>query len=187
MALRKEPSKSEIKNWLAFYNMVPNLFWSILNLVPVSVYCFNHVEQKNLYLFLAVSLFPLLVKRSFLDKIQISKSAANYQKLGVPVVNRFAQNGAIINNLMKRKFPGYRSVTSRKSSIAALINQTYVFEKFHWILFIFFFLIIIYAILNRQVVWACVIFVNNTLYNFYPNLLQQYIRLKLRLSLQKNQ
>ena len=92
---------------------------------------------------------------------------------------RVAQNGVIINNLVKRKFPGHKAVTNKRSSIAGLISQTYMFEKFHLILFLFFSLTITYAFIKGHSAWACILLLTNIAYNIYPNLLQQYIRLKL--------
>jgi hypothetical protein len=121
----------------------------------------------------------LLLKNSFLDKLQIGKTATIYKKLGVHLINKVAQNGVIINTLIKRKFPEHKVVTNKDSSITRLINQTYVFEKFHLILFVFFCLAAVYAIAKSHLYWAFIISLTNIAYNIYPNLLQQYIRLKL--------
>lgn len=161
--------------------MIPNLVWSILNLAPVSIFCFTLAPLRFFYTFLAISLIPLFLKNSFLDKIQIGKTTVIYRKLGVHIINKVAQNGVIINTLIRKKFPAHKTVTKAKLSIARLINQTYIFEKFHLILFLFFCLVIVYAAANRHPFWAWTILLNNIAYNIYPNFLQQYIRLKLRL------
>ena len=171
----------EIKKLAGLYNMIPNFIWSLLNLVPISIFCFKIVDLKIVYIFLAISFSPIFLKNSFLDKIQIGKTSSIYRKLGVHFINRVAQNGVLINKLIKRKFPDYKAVTNNKSSIAKLINQTYMFEKFHLMLFIFFSLIIIYAVLHQELLWSFIILLCNIVYNVYPNFLQQYIRLKLKL------
>ena len=181
MVLKNEGDVNKIKRILAWYNMIPNLIWSILNLAPISIYCFTLLNYKTFYIFLAASLTPIFLKNSFLDKLQIGKTVKIYKQLGVPLINKVAQNGVIINTLLKRKYPDHKVVTSRKSSVAGLIARTYIFEKFHLILFLFFSLTIIYAFLNAHWVWACIILLTNIAYNIYPNLLQQYIRLKLKL------
>jgi len=56
-----------------------------------------------------------------------------------------------------------------------------MFEKFHFIMFVFFILITIYALVENHFWWAIIISATNLLYNIYPNLLQQYVRLKLML------
>jgi len=179
MVLENEKDLNKAKKTLAWYNMIPNLIWSILNLTPVSIYCFTLLNYKTFYIFLAVSLIPIFLKNSFLDKLQIGKTIKIYKQLGVHLINKVAQNGVIINNLIKRKFPDHKVVTNKKSSIDGLINQTYIFEKFHLILFLFFSLTITYAFIKGHLTWACIILLTNIAYNIYPNLLQQYIRLKL--------
>jgi len=119
------------------------------------------------------------LKNSFVDKLQIGKTIKIYKQLGVHHINKVAQNGVIINNLIKRKFPDHKIVTNKRSSVSGLIAQTYIFEKFHLILFLFFSLTFIASFLNGHWVWAAVILLTNIAYNIYPNLLQQYMRLKL--------
>ncbi len=50
---------------------------------------------------------------------------------------------------------------------------------FHFILFIFFSETILFALINKYYLWAFFIFIGNVIYNIYPILLQQYIRLKI--------
>jgi len=181
MALRNEKDVNKVKRLVAWYNMIPNLIWSILNLTPISIYCYTLMDYKTFYILLAASLIPLFFKNSFLDKLQIGKTIKIYKRLGVHFINKVAQNGVIINTLIKRRFPDHKIVTNRRSSIAALINQTYIFEKFHLILFLFFSFTMTHAFINGHYAWACIILLTNVAYNIYPNLLQQYIRLKLKL------
>ena len=179
MVLKNERDLSKIRRMLAWYNMIPNFIWSILNLTPITIYCFTLLNYKTFYVFLIASLIPIFLKNSFLDKLQIGKTTKIYKQLGVHQINKVAQNGVIINNLIKRKFPAHKVVTSKKSSVSGLIARTYIFEKFHLILFLFFTLTMMYAFLKEHWAWACVILLTNIAYNIYPNLLQQYIRLKL--------
>jgi len=181
MPLSSDEHSKKIQRTLALYNMIPNLIWTIINLTPIFIFCFTLMSHKIIYIFLAVSSIPIFLKNSFLDKLQVAKTTSTYKKLGVNVINRFAQNGAIINRLMKKKFPEYKIVSIKESSISSLIGHTYMFEKFHLILFLFFDFTIVYAIVNAHLFWASIILVSNIAYNIYPNLLQQYIRLKLKL------
>jgi hypothetical protein len=132
------------------------------------------------YLFLALSLVPLVLPNSFFDKIQIGNSSSVYKKLGVSVFNKFSQNGEIINGLIRKKFPEYKAVNLQKPSINGLIQQTYIFEKFHSMMFVFFCLGSGYAIIKGHIGWGIGIFITNLIYNIYPNLLQQYIRVRLK-------
>lgn len=181
MTINNEIILKKRKRLLAWYNMIPNLVWSVLNLAPILIFCFTLIELKLIYIFLAISFIPAFLKNSFIDRLQIGKTTKVYRKLGVHIINKISQNGNIINNLLKKKFPEHKILTKDKRSISALITQTYVFEKFHLVLFLFFSLIISYSIINQYWIWAFVILLTNIAYNIYPNFLQQYIRLKLSL------
>jgi hypothetical protein len=174
-----------IKKLLTWYNMIPNVAWSILNLVPVSIYCYNMVNHKSLYIFIALSVVPGFFPNSFYNSIQVGRTTRIYKRLGVGLVNQLAQNGAIINHLVRKKFPGYKAIGNQQTSIDKFLQQTYMFEKFHFIMFVFFVLITVYALVKNHFWWAVIISTTNLLYNVYPNLLQQYIRLKLKLHTKK--
>src|SRR6188768_2118542 len=103
MVLKNDGNLKKIKQTLAWYNMIPNLIWSILNLTPVSIYCFTQLNYKLFYIFLTISLIPIFLKNSFVDKLQVGKTSRSYKQLGVHLINQVAQNGVIINNLIKRK------------------------------------------------------------------------------------
>ena len=168
-----------LKQTVAFYNAVPNIIWSILNLLPVSIFCYRFVNLKLLLLFLLISGFAVLLPKAFFQNIQLSNSVRVYKKLGVHWINKFTQNGEIINRLVRKKNPEYRVVSIKKPSINRLVGQTYMFEKFHFLLFIFFILITASAIIMQYPGWALIITVTNIIYNVYPCLLQQYIRIRL--------
>jgi hypothetical protein len=135
---------------------------------------------------MVLSVIPGFFPNSFYDRIQVGKTTRVYKSLGVGFINKLAQNGTIINQLVRKKFPGYKMIVHQRSSINKLLQQTYMFEKFHFIMFVFFILITSYALAKNHFWWAVIISVANLLYNVYPNLLQQFIRLKLRLH-NKNQ
>jgi hypothetical protein len=172
---------STVRRLLNRYNMIPNVLWSVLNLVPISIYCYNNVDRRSLYIFIALSVIPGFFRNSLYDRIQIGRTARTYKRLGVGLVNKLAQNGTIINDLVRKKFPNYKMVVYQRSSIDKLLQQTYLFEKFHFIMFVFFILITGYALVKNHFWWVVIISATNVLYNVYPNLLQQYVRLKLRL------
>ena len=171
---------SRIKRLRNWYNMIPNVVWSVLNLFPISTYCYNKVDHRSLYIFMALSVIPGFLPNSFYDRIQLGRTTRIYKRVGVGIVNKIAQNGTIINRLIKKKFPGYKMILYERSSIHKLLQQTYLFEKFHFIMFVFFILITAYALVKNDLWWVVIISITNLLYNVYPNLLQQYVRLKLK-------
>jgi Glycosyl-4,4'-diaponeurosporenoate acyltransferase len=181
MSIKIEGHSKKRRTLLAWYNLIPNLIWSVLNLTPILVFFFTLIELRLIYIFLALSFIPAFLKNSIIDKLQIGKTTRTYKKLGVHLIKKVSQNGDIINALLKKTFPEHKILANRKKSISALINQTNVFEKFHLILFLFFSLIVIYSIINEYWIWAFTILFTSIAYNVYPNFLQQYIRLKLSL------
>ncbi len=172
---------SKLKKRKELYNMVPNVIWSILNLVPVSVFCYRLMNLSLFFTFLAPALLTVFLPNSFFNKMQLGTTTSIYKKLGVHIVNKVAQNGDVINALIRKRFPDYKVISSQRSSINKLLQQTYMFEKFHFMMFVLFSLITVYALGKSYFGWAIAISVTNLAYNIYPNLLQQYIRLKLML------
>jgi len=171
----------KIRRLQNFYNAIPNLVWSALSLVPITVFCYQSMSPKWFWIFLGLSFLPLFFPNILLDKLQIGRSTKIYKKLGVHFINRIAQNGEFVNRLIRKRFPDHKVVSFDKKSSNRLVAQTYVFEKFHLMLFIFFTLAAIYAFAHHFSGWAWLFILTNILYNVYPNLLQQYIRVKLRI------
>ncbi len=179
MAIESQKDFKRAKRLLAWYNMIPNLVWSVINLVPISIFCYSYMDIRLLLIFSIASFVPVFFKNSFLDKMRVGNTTGIYKKLGVHIINKVAQNGDLINSFVRKKFPNYKGVELNKMSIRRLVSQTYFFEKFHLVLFLFFILTTTYALLKRYFWWSFFISLSNIGYNVYPNLLQQYIRLKL--------
>ena len=168
-----------IKRRVAFYNGVANLFWTVLNLLPIYIYCYSSVAPWWLYVAGAISVTTLFLPRITLNKLQLGTTTAVYHKLGVHYINRVTQNGTFINNLIRRKYPHYKVVGNTRQDIQLHYRKTYMFERFHYLLLCFFTCIIIYALVQEQYGWAGLLLLTNILYNMYPILLQQYVRIKL--------
>ncbi len=159
--------------------MIANLFWSVIHLTPISVFCYTYMNSTLFYIFLITSLLPVLLPYSFFNTIQLSTSTAVYKKIGVKFINKFTQNGDVINRLIRKTYPQYKVISTKRSSAAKLIRQTYMFEKFHFMMFLFFAMVSFYACIENCFIWTVAISISNLLYNVYPNLLQQYIRIRL--------
>jgi Glycosyl-4,4'-diaponeurosporenoate acyltransferase len=181
----KQKELRKIARLAAAYNMIPNLIWSTLFLFPVVVFCFDYSTPKNVLFLAGLSLIPIFFPNSFFDLIQVSKNTTFYKRIGVKHINKLAQNGDFLIRFMKNKYPGFKTISVNKSSIKKQFNQTYFFEKFHFSMFIFFTAITIYALVRAQLIWAVVILICNLFYNIYPNLLQQYMRLRLASSMRR--
>ena len=101
-----------------------------------------------------------------------------YRRLGVLAVNRFTQDGTLVNALLRRRYPHYRRVHSRQSR-AALVGNSYHMERFHMAALLFFLFASGYAVGHGYGRWAGVLTLLNIGYNLYPIWLQQYLRLRL--------
>ena len=180
MARHEDKEGQKIRRLVTGYNMIANLFWSAINLAPIAAFCYKHIELKLLFLLLAIGLVPMFLPNVIFDRMQFARTTSFYKKIGVDFVNYFAQNGEFVNKLVKKKFPRHRIISVDKRSINKLLNQTYMFEKFHFMMFLIFTFVIFYALFRNYVWWALIIFINNVVYNIYPNFLQQYIRVRLK-------
>jgi hypothetical protein len=172
-------SPATMNRTLAWYNMVPNLFWSVLHLLPLCIFCYYYVTLPLLFSLLAICIIAGFLPLAFFRLLQLAPSPFVYRRLGVPHLNKVTQNGTVVKGWMQKKYPQHRVLRSRKADIARLIRQTYVFEKFHFMFFLFFCGCMLLALGVGAWAWAGLLLLLNITYNVYPCLLQQYIRLKL--------
>jgi hypothetical protein len=179
MTSPEEKESARINRLTAAYNMIPNLVWTALFLSPVAIFCYTLISAKSVFILLGISLIPVFFPNSFFDAIQLSRNPAFYRRIGVRFINKFAQNGALLNQYLKNKYPKFKPVSKYKSSVAKHYYQTYFFEKFHFSLFVFFTAVTVFALTKNFLLWAFILSLCNLFYNIYPNMVQQYIRLKL--------
>jgi len=99
--------------------------------------------------------------------------------LGVDKFKKLSTNGDLINKRIRKKFPTHRNVINFET-IKEKLNETYTIEKSHTVLFIFCLMTNIYALITNSYGTAIILFVGNILFNYYPNLLQQYNRIRYR-------
>jgi hypothetical protein len=180
---KKEAEK--IARMVATYNMLPNLFWTILFLFPITLFCYTLIAPKTVFILLGTSLVPLFFPNAFFDAIQLSGKPNFYKRIGVRHINKFTQNGTLLHQYLRKKYPKFKAISINRASIKKQYVQTYFFEKFHFSSFIFFTAITILALAKRYPGWALILSGCNLFYNIYPNLLQQYIRLKLASAIKK--
>jgi hypothetical protein len=156
--------------------MAANLIWSVINILPVYIFCYKYVDHKSVYIFIAISLPAIFLPKSFLNKIQLANSTSVYKKLGADLINKFIQNGDFINNLIKKKYPEYKVVYNKRKSIDGFVQQTFNNEKFHWFMFVFFMLTIVYAVqylkntMSGQSSFSFVILYTISTQYFYSNM-----------------
>lgn len=165
---------------LALYNGIANLSWSVIGLTPVFIYCYQQLPVEKLIYFIAPAVVPVFLPRSLLQKLQVSMTRHWYERLHIHRINGLTQNGSLIKRRLAQQFGTQPGRIRNQRSINRLINQTYMFERFHWMLFVIFTLLMADALLRGQFIWGLVLLISNLVYNVCPNLLQQYLRLRLR-------
>ena len=158
--------------------MIPNLVWTALFLLPAGIFCYTFLNLRSIFILLGMSLLPTFFPNSFFDAIQLSRNPVFYKRIGVKYINKFTQNGTVLTRYLKNRYPKFKPPTS-KSSVKKHYYQTYFFEKFHFSLFIFYLAVTVFALAKSYFLWAIILSICNLFYNIYPNLLQQYMRLKL--------
>lgn len=163
---------------VACYNAVPSVLWSGLALGPLVVCCYRYVERPWLWGLVALSLLAYAWPAAWLRRLQLARSVQVYQRLGVPRVGYVTQQGALVNKLLRRRYPGYRALVGRRA-VARLLSTTYQQERFHWAGLVFFLAISLYVGAAGRLGWALGLALLNVGYNLYPIWLQQYLRVRL--------
>jgi len=172
----KQPGR--IRKLGIFYNQSVNMFWSVVNLFPLSWFCYRWMEPKWLYFFIAISLLSGFLPASFYYAMQLGKTTSVYKKIGIRFIKKFTQDGDFVNRLIRSKFPEYRLVDS-KSSVKRQFKKAFLNERFHFIMLSFFLLTTFYALVHGYIWWVVILTVTNIIYNIYPIFLQQYLRIRL--------
>jgi hypothetical protein len=134
-------------------------------------------EFKWMIVFVVISYLVSRLPKSFYDRFQISTDLNIYKKLGVDKFKKLSTNGDLINRRIRKKYPTHRNVTNYET-IKEKLNETYTIEKSHTVLFIFCLLTNIYAFWTNSIGTAIILLIGNILFNYYPNLLQQYNRIR---------
>lgn len=169
---------------IVLYNQLINFFWTILAFAPVVYFCYQYLALSLLYWFIGISCLVLFVPASWLARIQLSNSQNAYKKIGVRFIKKYTQDGDVVNRVIKNKYPEYKYVGNRQS-FKKVVGKTYANEKFHYLAFVFFLCLGIYAFLQGLVAWGIFISIANIVYNLYPIFLQQYNRIRINLLMRR--
>jgi Glycosyl-4,4'-diaponeurosporenoate acyltransferase len=151
------------------------------NWTSAYIFCYRYMGRAWLWAFVAASLIAFVVPACKLSYLELSSTVTTYRKLRVHWVNHFVQHGSLINHFLRQRYPEYRRTRSRAWT-ANLLQSTYLQERFHWTVLLFFLLSSLYGISRGYPGWALLITIINVLYNLYPIWSQQYIRVRLNRS-----
>jgi hypothetical protein len=159
-------------------NQFINFFWTILCFAAIVVYWFSVGLLPAFYVFIALSLIPAFLPQKVMAKLQLSKSAAFYERLGVRFIRKFVQHGDIANSISRKTKPNYQ-VIAQKNDPATYLKTINMYERFHMLCLVFFLFTTAAALVDRKFIMAAAITISNVIYNFYPVLLQQYNRIRI--------
>jgi hypothetical protein len=136
-------------------------------------------ELRWLLVFVGLSYLVSRLPKASYDRFQLSSDVAIYKKLGVAKFKTLSTNGDVINRVIRKHYPTYRNVANL-NTIREKLNETYAIERSHTVLLVFCLLTTIHAAWTGSWGTATILFFGNLLVNFYPNLLQQYNRIRYK-------
>jgi hypothetical protein len=161
-------------------NLILIVFLCSTTLAPCVIFYFRGEGQlKWMLIFIGISYLVSRLPATFYDRFQISEDVRIYKLLGVDKFKQLSTNGDLINRRIRKKYPTHRNIINFET-IKEKLNETYKIEKSHTVLFVFCLLTNIYAIFTNSIGTAVILFLGNILFNYYPNLLQQYNRIRYK-------
>jgi hypothetical protein len=155
-------------------NQAINFFWTIICFIPVIAFWMD-ADTFWLHIFIGISVVSLLLPAKLL---QLSSNPKFYEGLGVKFIRKLVQGGDYANRLIKRKNPQYKLIKD-KAHAAQYMRTIIMYERYHFMCFIFFLLTAIYALIYLRYGFFALIIIANIIYNVCPILLQQYNRARV--------
>jgi len=157
-------------------NQLINFFWTALSFAPVVWFWIEDGINLYFYLFVAFSLIISILPEKIFRLFALSSRRSLYEKLGVKQIRKFVQNGTIVNAVTNNQ---KRSVVTGVSQAKRYLNTIAMYERFHWVCFIFFLLTTIRCFIVADYKLGLAITTANILYNVCSILLQQYNKLRI--------
>lgn len=184
MTMEKGNQNAELKKTIDRQNLIIIALLCSTTLTPALIFFTTGVGQWQwLLVFIIVCFVFSRVPASYYNRFQLSQHLAFYKKLQVHHFKRYATNGDLINKRIRRKFPQHRNIYNY-NSFNQKLKETYIIEKSHSVLFLFCGMTSIYAFIMRDWGTAILLAMGNFIFNYYPNLLQQYNRIRYKKAMQ---
>jgi hypothetical protein len=152
-------------------NQAVNFFWTILCFIPVITYWAIAGALLWCIIFIGISVASQLFPARLL---QLSSNPKFYESLSIKFIRKFVQHGEYINRLTRKAKPNYRVVKDKANAVQYL-KTVMMYERFHFLCFVFFSLTAIHAIVNSHYTLFTIIMIANVIYN----MLQQYNRARI--------
>jgi len=161
-----------------FLNQFLNLFWTILFFLPVVFYWYSAGSSLWFYLFLIAGYLMGFMTTPVFNLLQLHRFTELFGLKGIKVIRKFVQDGDMINRSIRKDSPTHK-VISDKTVIRKYLNTIRMYERFHFVCFVFFLLMSGHAFIFRSFGYFAMISAGNFLYNVCPILLQQYNRARI--------
>jgi glycosyl-4,4'-diaponeurosporenoate acyltransferase len=112
-----------------------------------------------------------------LNLFTLSSNRRFYERIGVRQVRRFVQNGDVAKGMAGKE---KEKVVNNVSQARYYLKTISMYERFHWICFIFFLFTAILCFYKMRIELGFMIFIANLLFNVSSILLQQYNKIRIR-------
>jgi hypothetical protein len=163
-------------------NQSINVLWTLASFVVVGSYWGDYLAENgslwSLYTIIVISIVAYSIPDQWLSAIALSNKPQTYERIGIRIVLWLVQDGKLVSRIERAWSSKSRSNISFKR-VAAHLKTIAIAERFHCSCFVFFGLSTVSALSMGKVSAALFITLWNILYNVYPILLQQYIRLRI--------
>lgn len=163
-------------------NQLINVLWTLASFVVVGSYWGDYLAENgslwSLYTIIVISILAYWIPDQWLSAITLGTKRQNYERIGIKIVLWLVQNGKLVSRIEKVWSSKSKSNISFKR-VAANLKTITIAERFHCSCFVFFGLSTVSALSIGKVRAALFITLWNILYNVYPILLQQYVRLRI--------
>ncbi|MGB4773288.1 MAG: hypothetical protein WBP58_17620 [Chitinophagaceae bacterium] len=153
------------------------MFWALLVFTPLTIYLFRYAGSMFIWVCSTIAVLLMMVPGRVYKFFQLSSDPRYYERLGVLVINNITQHGQWVNGLIRKIQPGTRMHHLR--SAKTIRANMEMFEKFHYGCLFMFTSCMVHAVLNSAWGWSLFFVVSNLLFNIYPILIQQYLRIRL--------
>jgi hypothetical protein len=107
--------------------------------------------------------------------MQLSAAPKFYERFGVKTIRRFVQDGDIASKRLRSE----GRVIMNKARAQKYLQTIEMYERYHFLCFVFFLLTSFHAAANSKAAAALIIAACNIIYNVYPLLLQQYNKARI--------
>lgn len=161
----------------ALLNFSVSMFWALLVFTPLTIYLYLYAGSVFIWVSSSLAILLMAVPASFYRRFQLSKNPQCYERMGVLVINKITQHGHWINSVVRKIQPGARMQQLR--SVKAMQANMEMFEKFHYGCLLMFSCCMVHAAFIPAWAWCLFFLVSNLLFNVYPILIQQYLRVRL--------